>query len=720
MLASRTLARRAGRLRRCCHTRSSKGGRRFPSLMGAAVVLGVPLAVAREDACENSAERRIQSMYQFLEKPSLGQGAFGEVLCGKHKDTGELVAIKQLPRDITSQRAFEHEVEMLRLAGNHKNVISLRDVFEDEEASYIVMEMAKGGELFDRLVGMGPYSEREAAKLMRDMLMAVAYIHHHNIVHFDIKPENIMLAGEEDGDALEAEMRLVDFGSAVRLADKDSGEGQETGRRQSYQKLDGNTAAYSAPEILLDKPFDSKADIWALGVIMYLLLSGVHPFDLTGTADDEEVKVNILLVPHEGLDFSDPVWEHVSPMAKDLIRRMLSFDQSARPSAAEALKSDWLRPGSLLSDAPLEQVASKLREFHAGRLRLKACLLSVMVGLAGRNLQEEANVGSRTNALATMDLGGKGYIDKEDLRVVMERLGQPLDEKDLLEMMRASDGDPKTHQVNHIPYKHMFNLVPPLCPCMVEAKGGKLYDVGDIANTFYLVNRVCMAPLCLWLCLCLCLCLSLGGIDPDMLLPHPLHQLHLSQGQVGLVGPDGQVFHKASRRETFGATELLSGGEPGVHASLRGTQAVCLSPVCEVLPVPQHLFKTLEVEFPAVRRRLDMQVEREVEQLVQSLLDRAQNNVTLTLNPGERVPCSNKGGGDKLVVARKGKLRHILSGSEVTSCSIAEGEGEPSLYQALSGVVLEEVLVTDLIKQGLLTGQTLRNIAYVEQRRKSQ
>ena len=145
-----------------------------------------------------------------MEKP-IGAGGFGVVCVGSHRETSEIVAIKQLPKKSIREHKVMTEVEILRLAGEHRNIIGFRDLFQDDENWFIVMEMAEGGELFDRLVERGAYSEAQASEIMREIVDAVSYLHQQGIVHCDLKPENLLLATKASDTS---NMRLVDFGKA--------------------------------------------------------------------------------------------------------------------------------------------------------------------------------------------------------------------------------------------------------------------------------------------------------------------------------------------------------------------------------------------------------------------------------------------------------------------------------------------------------------------------
>eukprot|EP00612_Vaucheria_litorea_P003110 CAMPEP_0171462714 /NCGR_PEP_ID=MMETSP0945-20130129/6635_1 /TAXON_ID=109269 /ORGANISM="Vaucheria litorea, Strain CCMP2940" /LENGTH=259 /DNA_ID=CAMNT_0011989283 /DNA_START=454 /DNA_END=1233 /DNA_ORIENTATION=+ len=236
-------------------------------------------------------------------------------------------------RDFSSQMQWEEEIRMMRLAQGHRNCIRLIDLFEDRDGYYIVMEFAPGGELFRKLQTNGKFSENEAAKIVSEVLQAVEHLHSLGIIHFDIKPENIIMRDCQNGKA--PQVKLADFGSAFL--------------KYHISPLREYTLSYSAPEVLQKcSVIDEKADIWSVGVLMYLLLSGSHPFQYAYKYGEEEMKKMIIA---EGPDFTSSQLRHISPEAKNLLRRMLSNDRNKRPSASEALSHSWFSPAaSTLND----------------------------------------------------------------------------------------------------------------------------------------------------------------------------------------------------------------------------------------------------------------------------------------------------------------------------------------------------------------------------------
>ncbi|CAN0111198.1 unnamed protein product, partial [Ectocarpus fasciculatus] len=393
-------------------------------------------------------------------------GAFGVVCAGVHKVTGEVVAVKQIPRRLMSTPRLQAEVDMLRMAGQHKNVVGFRDLFSDNNYYYIVMEFATGGELFDRLVTKGAHSEHDAASLLREVVDAVAYLHGHSIIHFDIKPENILL---HDADTDDIDVRLVDFGSAFVVG--------ATG--ESGPKNDSGTIAYSAPEVLRGQSVSTAADMWSLGVVLYILLSGFHPFDLEGGANDADVRRKVLA---RELTFESAHWSGKEG-AVDLINQLLDSDPKRRPTAEAVLAHPWMQKTANLSRRPMVHAAENLRGFHRGRMRLKACLLAVMSGLAGPETyghNPKSTVGSRTGALKWMDQDRhgrkKGYLSAADLDKALKMLGENLNDREILRMMQASTGHPGTEHAPRVMYEDFMKLVPPLCPSQVFKV---LYGEGD-------------------------------------------------------------------------------------------------------------------------------------------------------------------------------------------------------------------------------------------------
>ncbi|CAM9389070.1 unnamed protein product [Ectocarpus sp. 4 AP-2014] len=307
-----------------------------------------PSAAAPAAPAARSPAPSITDVYCFegVAEPVIGRGQRSVVSTARHRLTGQPVAVKRLARAETTRSEVMEEVQMLKVAGKHPNVVTMQAFFEDHEAYYIVMEMCEGGELFHRLADKGRYSEGQAARIMAEVASAVGFLHRNGIVHFDLKPENIMLA--VGGDDCVPEVRLADFGSAFRQY-------RQISSARDY------TAAYSAPEVLSRQSVDDyrQVDMWALGVVMWVLLTGEHPFGAHSDLSEAELARRVAEMKPDL-----KALRHVSPEAKDLVRRLLARDPEDRPSALQLLSHPWLRAVVTTHRSSLRRPQSLVRRRH--------------------------------------------------------------------------------------------------------------------------------------------------------------------------------------------------------------------------------------------------------------------------------------------------------------------------------------------------------------------
>jgi len=259
-------------------------------------------------------------MYYEVTGPLLGTGNFSQVKIGIAKHSGEKVAVK-----IVNKKQVKHKPEMLTneveilLKIDHPNVIKLLDLFDTPETLYLVMELASGGELFDRIVERESYSEADAREVMWQLLCAIEYIHSQDIVHRDLKPENLLLEAEET----DTKIKLTDFGLS-RIFDNEFMLSTACG-----------TPGYVAPEILSAVNYGPPVDMWSAGVIMYILLCGYPPFY---NENDAILFESILSANYH---FHTPYWDHISKPAKDLIRKLLVVEPAGRLTAKQAKETEW-------------------------------------------------------------------------------------------------------------------------------------------------------------------------------------------------------------------------------------------------------------------------------------------------------------------------------------------------------------------------------------------
>uniref|UniRef100_A0A0G4I6M8 non-specific serine/threonine protein kinase n=1 Tax=Chromera velia CCMP2878 TaxID=1169474 RepID=A0A0G4I6M8_9ALVE len=254
----------------------------------------------------------------------LGTGINGAVRVGTHKSTGRKVAIKTLSTENISPKKAHmlHNEVSIYLSLDHPNIAKLFEVYEDEKAVHLVMELCTGKELYDRLASRKKYSEADAAKVTSQMLSAINYCHNHRICHRDLKLENWVYANASEN----APLKLIDFGFS-RIFNPGV----------PMTAMHG-TVYYVSPEVL-EGCYNEECDIWSIGVIVYMLLSGSPPFN--GSSDHE-----ILTKIRKGeFSFEGPRWEGISETAKDFIRTLLKPVPEERPKAEEAAKHRWIQEG---------------------------------------------------------------------------------------------------------------------------------------------------------------------------------------------------------------------------------------------------------------------------------------------------------------------------------------------------------------------------------------
>lgn len=279
----------------------------------------------------------------------IGEGGYARVHFGRHRKSRAPVAIKRVAKSRTTREQFLQEVAILERVGGAHGVLALREAFETRDAFVLVTELVRGGELYDHLVEHGVFSERDARALARELAQSLAYLHAQAVVHADLKPENILLTAGQDGG-----LRLIDFGQSFRVdVDSETEAASSSSSNTSHSSSSGGNAvtrgsytlAYASPELLGaegdDKTSVGRAvDVWALGVVLFIVLCGHHPFDPSDDATDEQLQARI----RSGrVDRDCAGWKRLSPAVRELIDQMLALDPAQRPTAEQVLAHPWIQ-----------------------------------------------------------------------------------------------------------------------------------------------------------------------------------------------------------------------------------------------------------------------------------------------------------------------------------------------------------------------------------------
>jgi len=296
-----------------------------------------------DEACNERIKKLADHIVDDISKlytlgDELGRGRFSVVNSAINVKEGRGYAVKVVENksltDEENLEALETEIEILRKL-DHPHIVSLKEVVVSTEDTYIVMELLSGGELFNRIVDKGPFPEAEAANLFAQILLSMEYLHSLSIVHRDVKPENILyLSSGAD------QIKLIDFGYA--------------GVWTPEKPLTGlcGTPDYVAPEVLSwyddednGTPYGKGSDLWSLGVLLYVILSGCSPF----SADEEEAILE--LVAQAKYEFHEAEWANITPDAKDLISKLLIVDPEKRLTMEQLLNHAWLKDAVLSARA---------------------------------------------------------------------------------------------------------------------------------------------------------------------------------------------------------------------------------------------------------------------------------------------------------------------------------------------------------------------------------
>lgn len=425
----------------------------------------------------------------YITLKELGEGSFGKVFKVKHKYTGSIRAVKIIFKQRILLSKFEEdeiikEINILKLL-DHPNIIKVYEYFNTKENLYIILEYCNGGELFDKLIEYSSFPEDITADIMRQLLSAVCFCHSRNIIHRDIKPENILIESyepklkkkktaminlaaptavnkndlniniksqktvTEDANNI---IRGIDKDELIRLKTKKDEEdtpknmknlekftvkiidfGTSVIKKGDIKEKTG-TAYYIAPEVIKNN-YNEKCDIWSLGVIMYILLSGEPPF----SDDDDNVIFKKIVIGKYKL--SGKLWDKISHEAKELIKKLLTYNYLERPSAAEILEKDpWLKKYSNNDDSGRLDLKGTLLSLR--RLKTNKKLQQATLGFIVHHLSNDSEVDRLRKIFQIIDTNGDGQLTKEELyEGIKNQFGKEIADLEINKIMLALDND---------------------------------------------------------------------------------------------------------------------------------------------------------------------------------------------------------------------------------------------------------------------------------------
>ena len=346
---------------------------------------------------------------------TLGKGTFGQVRLGVHKPTKQVRAIKILKKSEVNVISLVNEITILSKL-SHPSIMQIYEIYEDSTNVYIVSEYCKGGELFDVISQKGSFSEKEASIIMKQLMSAICYSHQNGIVHRDLKPENILM----DNDSDDLIIKIIDWGCAKTLK-----------KKEKLHEADG-TSYYIAPEVLRGE-YDEKCDIWACGVIFYILLCGYPPFN---GDNDEEIFESVLKGEFE---FPEEEWDSVSETAKALIQKMLTKNPKKRISALDSLQDIFFKKYEDKSQTDKQlakNVLRNMKKFKKNRKLEKATIAFIINQLILKDERAELE-----KQFKEWDLNGDGVLSRDEIIKGYKKTYGKVDENEIDNMIKSIDLD---------------------------------------------------------------------------------------------------------------------------------------------------------------------------------------------------------------------------------------------------------------------------------------
>ena len=332
----------------------------------------------------------IPQTYSF--KKVLGHGKFGRVLLWESRDTNHQYAIKAITK---GEGLFSRMIEEVNILSkvDHPNIIKYIKSFQSKKYLYVVMEYCHGGNLFEKTLEKGKFGELEAMNIMQEILRAINHCHHLGIIHRDLKPENIMYSDE-------GILKIIDFGLSMWE------------NSYTFDTMAG-TKYYIAPEVLNTSTFTKACDIWSLGVILHIILSGYVP--IVGSKA-EDIFRNIM--EYTGPKFTGEIWNSISKEAKDLVAKMMDPNYKTRISAADALEHPWFKLKKEELPPEIPKILISLKRYSESS-KLKRKLLNILFKEVN-----DIDLAEFKKAFLMLDKENTGLITCRDLEIYLKETGR--------------------------------------------------------------------------------------------------------------------------------------------------------------------------------------------------------------------------------------------------------------------------------------------------------
>jgi len=352
-----------------------------------------------------------------IDKKKLGEGSYGTVSKATNKSTKAARACKSISKaQMKNMDRFKAEIAIMKMM-DHPNIIKLFETFEDHRNIYLIMELSLGGELFDRIIDAGHFTEVQAAILMQQIFRAIYYMHENKVCHRDLKPENFLFSSKDPIE--KCLLKIIDFGlSCVYTSDQ-------------VLTTKAGTPYYVAPQVLAGK-YDQLSDLWSCGVIMYVILCGYPPF--YGETDaDVLTKVRL-----GNFTFNAADWKNVSEDAKNLIRLLLKMNPRDRYTAEQSLNHVWVKnkaPKAVANADIGSGMVENLRGFRSGN-KLKKAALNIIAGQLG-----DEQIKKLRETFMALDNNGDGLLTPNEMKEGLAKAGLKEIPPDLQQIMEDVDSD---------------------------------------------------------------------------------------------------------------------------------------------------------------------------------------------------------------------------------------------------------------------------------------